>query len=109
MPRFFFDLTFDGENSTRDEEGSLLADLTMAQVEATRALADLAKGVIRSGDATNSLAVIVRDSPGGALVISPGTVTGTTEQAASRVRGLPCSGASKHLTVQNAVFQVIGR
>jgi hypothetical protein len=67
MRRFFFDLKYDGESPTDDEEGIVLPDLASAQVEATRALTDLSKEMVLSGRSTNSLAVIVRDDTGPVL------------------------------------------
>lgn len=49
MVRYFFDLKFDGEDPTHDEEGGLFASLAMAQLEATRALSDLSKEMVQSG------------------------------------------------------------
>jgi hypothetical protein len=67
MRRFFFDLKYDGERATDDEEGMIMPDLESAQVEATRALTDLSKEVVLSGKVTNSLAVIIRDDSGPVL------------------------------------------
>lgn len=67
MPRFFFDLKFDGESPTHDEEGLVMSDLEAAQIEARRALTDLSREIVQSGKLTNSLAVIVRDDSGPAL------------------------------------------
>jgi hypothetical protein len=67
MPRFFFDLQYDGEPPTRDEEGAMLNDMDEAQIEAAASLTDLSREMIRSGKATNSLAVTVRDTEGPVL------------------------------------------
>jgi hypothetical protein len=67
MRRFFFDLKYDGERPTDDEEGMIMPDLESAQVEATRALTDLSKEMVLSGKVTNSLAVIIRDDSGPVL------------------------------------------
>lgn len=67
MPRFFFDLKFDGESPTDDEEGLVLPDLEAAQVEASLALTDLSREMVSSGKPTNSLAVIIRDDTGPVL------------------------------------------
>jgi len=67
MRRFFFDLKYDGERPTDDEEGMIMPDLESAQVEATRALTDLSKAIVLSGKLTNSLAVIIRDDSGPVL------------------------------------------
>jgi hypothetical protein len=67
MRRFFFDLKYDGERPTDDEEGMIMPDLESAQVEATRALTDLSKEIVLSGKVTNSLAVIIRDDSGPVL------------------------------------------
>ena len=67
MPRFFFDLKFDGERPSDDEEGMVLPNLDSAWVEATHSLSDLSKEMVRSGKLTNSLAVIVRDDTGPVL------------------------------------------
>jgi hypothetical protein len=67
VPRFFFDLKFDGEGPTDDEEGLVMPDLEAAQVEASYALTDLSKEMVLSGKTTNSLAVIVRDDSGPVL------------------------------------------
>ena len=64
VPRFFFDLKFDGERPTADEEGLVMPDLQAAQVEASRALTDLSREMVLSGKITNSLAVIIRDDAG---------------------------------------------
>ena len=64
VPRFFFDLKFDGERPTDDEEGLVMPDLQAAQVEASRALTDLSREMVLSGKITNSLAVIIRDDAG---------------------------------------------
>lgn len=64
MIRYFFDLKFDGEDATHDEEGTLHPDLEMAQVEATCALSDLSRELVQSGRDANSLAVIIRDGDG---------------------------------------------
>ena len=53
MPRFFFDLKFDGESPTDDEEGLVLPDLEAAQVEASLALTDLSREMVSSGKSTN--------------------------------------------------------
>ena len=64
MVRYFFDLKFDGEDPTEDEEGYLYPTFAKAQVEAARALADLAKEMTESGRDARSLAVILRDASG---------------------------------------------
>lgn len=70
MPRFFFDLKFDGERPTYDEEGLVLRNADDALVEATRALTDLSKEMVDGGKITNRLAVIVRDEVGPILQAS---------------------------------------
>ena len=67
VPRFFFDLKFDGEMPTNDEEGLVMPDLETARVEASRALSDLSREMVLSGKITNSLAVIIRDDAGPVL------------------------------------------
>jgi hypothetical protein len=67
MRRFFFDLKYDGERPTDDEEGMIMPDLESAQVEATRALTDLSKEMVLRGKVTHSLAVIIRDDSGPVL------------------------------------------
>jgi len=67
MRLYFFDLKFDGESPTDDEEGVVMPHLESAQVEASLALADLSKEMVLSGKPANSLAVIVRDDTGPVL------------------------------------------
>ncbi|MBR1157100.1 DUF6894 family protein [Bradyrhizobium sp. JYMT SZCCT0428] len=67
MTRFFFDLKFDGESPSTDEEGIVMPGLDEARMEATRSLTDLSKEMVLSGKLTNSLAVIIRDDSGPVL------------------------------------------
>ena len=46
MKRYYFDMR-DGENVTRDDEGLEFPDLAAAQEEAAKALADIARDVVR--------------------------------------------------------------
>jgi hypothetical protein len=66
MP-YYFDLKFDGEDPTGDEEGMDLEDAEAAQVEAVRTLCDFSGEVIRSRKQLSTLAVIVRDEGGPVL------------------------------------------
>ena len=45
MQRFFFDLQFDDEKPSEDEEGTLLPDVEAAQLEATRSLSDFSRAM----------------------------------------------------------------
>ena len=60
MPHYFFDMR-DGAELLRDEEGLELTGIQAARNEATRALADLAKDVLRSSE-KRELAIEVRDA-----------------------------------------------
>jgi hypothetical protein len=67
MRRYFFDLKFEGQEASGDEEGTVLLDMTAAQIEASRTLCDFAKEIIGRGRDLRSLAVIVRDEDGPVL------------------------------------------
>jgi hypothetical protein len=64
MPRFFFDLKFDGERATSDDDGLVLPDLESAQKEAAGALTELSKDAVLSGRPIKPATVIVRDEAG---------------------------------------------
>jgi hypothetical protein len=70
MPRYFFDIT-EGEEATYDEDGLVLSSLVLAQDEAARSLADLARDVIR--DHTEGpipkLEIVVRADHGRVLTL----------------------------------------
>jgi hypothetical protein len=63
MPRYYFDV-HDGRILAEDEQGSELPDLTAAEQEATRAMADLAHDVLRNGSAPHEMSISVRDDEG---------------------------------------------
>lgn len=67
MPRYYFDLKFDGEEPSRDEEGMELKDAEAAQIEATRTLYDFSREIIHSKKHLQTLTVIVRDVNGTVL------------------------------------------
>jgi hypothetical protein len=67
MPRYYFDLKFDGEEPSLDEEGMELPELEIAQIEASRTLCDFSREIIGRGRQLTSLSVIVRDDRGPAL------------------------------------------
>jgi hypothetical protein len=46
MQRFFFDLQFDDEKPSEDEEGTLLPDVEAAQLEAARSLSDFSRAIV---------------------------------------------------------------
>jgi hypothetical protein len=62
MPRYFFD-TDDGTRSIEDNEGLDLVGVEEAQVEAHRALADMARDVVPGGS-QRTMMVRVRDRRG---------------------------------------------
>jgi hypothetical protein len=64
MPRYYFDLKFDAESPSHDEEGTMLADIPAAEIEAVRALCDFTKEAVSSEQDLTSLAIIVRDVTG---------------------------------------------
>ena len=67
MPRYYFDLKFDGESPSHDEEGTILADIPAAEIEAVRALCDFTKEIVRSDQDLTFLAIIIRDDTGPVL------------------------------------------
>ena len=65
MARYYFDLLDDG-NSAVDEEGLELSNLRAVQVEAAKALADMARDAVHSSDGLTrrQMAIEVRDESG---------------------------------------------
>ena len=59
MPRFYFDVR-DGLTFTQDDDGLMFPDLEAAKVEATRALAEIAKDVLPAAF-VREMAIEVRD------------------------------------------------
>jgi hypothetical protein len=45
MPRYYFDLKFDGEKSSYDKEGTALRDTEAAQLEAARSLSEFSREI----------------------------------------------------------------
>jgi hypothetical protein len=68
MQRFFFDLQFDDEKPSEDEEGTLLPDVEAAQLEATRSLSDFSRAIVDDKERLRKLAIHVRDDSGPVLV-----------------------------------------
>jgi hypothetical protein len=60
MPRYYFDSDDDGDQSIVDDIGVELPDLDAVKLEASRALADLARDVL-PGSIRRELSVSVRD------------------------------------------------
>ena len=70
MKRYYFDMR-DGENVTRDDEGLEFPDLAAAQEEAAKALADIARDVVRKSVRAPSgqrMVVEVRDDTGDVML-----------------------------------------
>ena len=65
--RYYFDLKFDGEEPSCDEEGMELRDGEAAEIEAARTLCDYSGEIIRSRRQLHTLKVIVRDKGGPVL------------------------------------------
>jgi Domain of unknown function (DUF6894) len=68
MTRYFFDIR-DGDELAPDEEGMILPDVKAAQEEAARALADMARDMIR-GQPFRHMAIEVRNHDGPVLEAS---------------------------------------
>ena len=68
MQHFFFDLQFDDEKPSEDEEGTLLPDVEAAQLEATRSLSDFSRAIVDDKERLRKLAIHVRDDSGPVLV-----------------------------------------
>ena len=64
MPQYYFDLKFDGESPSHDEEGTVLADVPAAEIEAVMTLCDFTKEMVRSGRDLTSLTILIRDDTG---------------------------------------------
>ena len=62
--RFYFDLKFDAEEPSSDEQGTDLEDVEAAQIEAARTLCDFSRELIGRGRNPKALAVIIRDEGG---------------------------------------------
>jgi hypothetical protein len=67
MQRYYFDLKFNGESPSHDEEGTILKNQEAAQLEATRSLCDFSKDILDSEMRLRNVAVIVRDDTGPVL------------------------------------------
>ncbi len=63
MALYYFDL-IDEDGSSFDEEGLELSSLRAAQAEAARALADLARDAMLTGQSKRHMAIEVRDING---------------------------------------------
>jgi hypothetical protein len=68
MQRFFFDLQFDDEKPSEDEEGTLLPDVEAAQLEAARSLSDFSRAIVDDKKRLRKLAIHVRNDNGPVLV-----------------------------------------
>jgi hypothetical protein len=68
MQRFFFDLQFDDEKPSEDEEGTLLPDVDAAQLEAARSLSDFSRAIVDDKERLQKLTIHVRDDSGPVLV-----------------------------------------
>jgi hypothetical protein len=68
MQRFFFDLQFDDEKPSEDEEGTLLPDVEAAQLEAARSLSDFSRAIVDDKERLQKLTIHVRDDSGPVLV-----------------------------------------
>jgi hypothetical protein len=64
MRRYYFDLKFEGQNASHDEEGMQLPHVEAAQTEAARTLCDFARAMMKGKQHLTTLAVIVRDDDG---------------------------------------------
>ena len=67
MPRYYFDLKFDGEKSSYDEEGTALRDTEAAQLEAARSLSEFSRETETAKGALREISIIVRDDTGPVL------------------------------------------
>jgi hypothetical protein len=68
MQRFFFDLQFDDEKPSEDEEGTLLPDVEAAQLEAARSLSDFSRAIVDDKELLRKLTIHVRDDSGPVMV-----------------------------------------
>jgi hypothetical protein len=68
MQRFFFDLQFDNEKPSEDEEGTLLPDVEAAQLEAARSLSDFSRAIVDDKEFLRKLTIHVRDDSGPVMV-----------------------------------------
>jgi len=68
MQRFYFDLQFDDEKPSEDEEGALLPDVEAAQLEAARSLSDFSRTIVDDKERLHKLTIHVRDDSGPVLV-----------------------------------------
>jgi hypothetical protein len=68
MRRFFFDLQFDDEKPSEDEEGTLLPDVEAAQLEEARSLSDFSRAIADDKERLHKLIIHVRDDRGPVLV-----------------------------------------
>jgi hypothetical protein len=67
MQRFFFDLQFDDEKPSEDEEGTLLPDVEAAQLEAARSLSDFSRNIVDSKRPLGKLTIHARNDSGPVL------------------------------------------
>jgi hypothetical protein len=67
MQRFFFDLQFDDEEPSEDEEGILLPGVEAAQLEAARSLSDFSRTIVDSKQRLGKLTIHVRNDGGPVL------------------------------------------
>ncbi|MBN4096076.1 hypothetical protein [Methylobacterium sp. OT2] len=80
MPRYFID-TDDGHQLCRDDDGAVYGDLSAAEVEAMRALPDIARDCrLDGGDRT--ITAQIRDEAG--IVVASATLRVTVERSGSR-------------------------
>ena len=68
MKRYYFDLQFNSEPPSQDEEGVLLPDVEAAQLEAARSLSEFSRQIIDDNKHLNALAIHVRDDGGPVLI-----------------------------------------
>jgi hypothetical protein len=67
MQRFYFDLQFDDEKPSEDEEGALLPDVEAAQLEAARSLSDFSRTIVDDKQPLGKLTIHVRNDSGPVL------------------------------------------
>ena len=67
MQRFFFDLQFDDEKPSEDDEGTLLPDVEAAQLEAARSLSGFSRAIVDSKQPLGKLTIHVRNDSGPVL------------------------------------------
>ena len=68
MQRYYFDLQFDDEPPSQDEEGTLLPGVEAAQLEAARSLSDFSRQIVGDNKHLSTLAIHVRDDAGPVLI-----------------------------------------